>query len=83
MVMADNTALFQLSSTVVRIVLVICNYTRSTVELTRFELVWETLLSHHPRYVMLLVYLQQRRRYMFSPARPHSFVCLSLCLTDC
>ena len=27
-----------------------------------------------------LVYLRQRRRYMFSPACPRSFVCLSVCL---
>jgi len=27
-------------------------------------------------------YIRQRRRYMFSPARPRSFVCLSVCVQD-
>jgi len=31
--------------------------------------------------VMSFIYLRQRRRYMFSPARPRSFVCLSVCKT--
>jgi len=29
-----------------------------------------------------LIYLRQRRRYMFSPARPRSSVCLSVCVQD-
>ena len=35
--------------------------------------------------IHLFIYLRQRRRYMFSPARPRprSFVCLSVCLSVC
>ena len=29
-----------------------------------------------------LIYLQQWRRYMFSPSRPRLFVCLSVCVQD-
>ena len=31
----------------------------------------------------IIFYFRQRRRYMFSPARPSSFVCLSLRLSVC
>jgi len=30
------------------------------------------------QYVIVIIYLRQRRRYMFSPTRPRSFVCLSV-----
>jgi len=30
-------------------------------------------------HLIYLGYLRQRRMYMFSPARPRSFVCLSVC----
>ena len=29
-----------------------------------------------------VIYLRQKRRYMFSPARPRLFVCLSVCVQD-
>jgi len=32
--------------------------------------------------IIIIIYLWQRRRYMFLPARPRSFVCLSVCVQD-
>ena len=54
---------------------------RQTCEL--MLVLWHNLYSvgvRCPKMHLGLVYLRQRRRYMFSPARTPAFVCLSICL---